>query len=373
MTHASQELPVCILVNQYFGFGKIGGFGSMARRLAEALAARGAEVSVIAPASGELTGETLLNGVNVQTFPPTSLPKAIKLIKGSTARIFHSQEPSLLTALAQFVRPDAAHIVTCRDPRDTRDWWTEFRDASVRRKCKIPLNYALEGSILVTRAVRRSHGVYVPADFLKDKVRRMYRPRADVQFLPNLIHVPAEMPPKANPPTLTYIGRLDGRKRPRLFLDLARVFPECRFLVVGRAENADEDQALRAEYAGLPNVEWVGYIDRFADPARMEDVLARTCILVNTSSREGLPMTFLEAGAYGSAILSAVDPDGFATRFGVHVEEDRFADALRSMLAGPDDPKAMGLRARAYVQERYEWDKALDHHIACYRAHLNSI
>ena len=42
-------MKVCILSPQYFGYGKIGGFGSMSRMLAESLAARGVEVSAVVP------------------------------------------------------------------------------------------------------------------------------------------------------------------------------------------------------------------------------------------------------------------------------------------------------------------------------------
>ena len=49
--------------------------------------------------------------------------------------------------------------------------------------------------------------------------------------------------------------------------------------------------------------------------------------------REGLPRSFLEATYFKCAILSRVDPDGFASRFGRRVENDDFVEGLHSLLA----------------------------------------
>ena len=82
------------------------------------------------------------------------------------------------------------------------------------------------------------------------------------------------------------------------------------------------------------------------------------------AAREGLPLTFLEAGAYGCAILSAVDPDGFATRFGRHVPDDDFAAALHELMS--DSPLTKGARAYQYIRDTYENEMALDAHCRVY-------
>ena len=359
-------MHVCILTSQYFGWGKIGGFGSMSRRLAEALAADGLEVSVIVPRRPGQPAQETVNGVDVRTFSSFDFFGAIRLIKQVKAQIFHSQDPTLLTALAQWFRSDAKHIVTCRDPRDTRDWITEFRDATWGRRLKVPLNWLLEGSPIIRRAVRRADGVYTPAFYLQDKVRRMYQPKCEIGMLPNLIDVPESMPQKAEIPTFTFIGRLDKRKRPEMFLALARQFPDYRFVVVGKAESEERDKELRDTYASLPNVDWVGYVDKFKEKEKMERILSETWVLVNTASREGLPLTFLEAAGHGCAIISAVNPDDFATRFGVHVTDDDFASAIRQLMENREAVCEFARQARAYVQNTYELSAAHRIHLDAY-------
>ena len=371
MTNTDTPLRICILTSQYFGWGKIGGFGRMARSLAEALAERGHEASVVVPRRGDQGPHERVDGVDVLGFRGLSLREARRLIRTSTAEIFHSQDPTVLTALAQWLRPDAVHIVTCRDPRDTKDWFIEFRDASWGRRLKIPMNWTIEASPIVARAVHNADGVYTPAHFLQDKVQRMFRPKAPVGLLPNLIEVPEETPRKPATPVLTWIGRLDRRKRPERFLELASKFPAYRFVVVGRAESRARDSELRERYGSQPNVDWTGYVDRFAEPERMRGILAETWVLVNTASREGLPLTFLEAAGYGCAIVSAVNPDEFATRFGMHVTDDDFAGALTAFFREPEAVRKAGAKARSYVREVYEASRATEVHIETYKALLD--
>lgn len=368
MSDTGSLAGVCILTSQYFGWGKIGGFGSMSRALAEALAARGIDASVIVPRRRGQQPHERVGGVEVFSFPPLDILEVRRLIRTVSASVFHSQDPTFLTALAQWVRPDALHVVTCRDPRDARDWWVEFRDATWGRRGKIPLNWFLESGPLVRWAVRRADAVFTPAHFLRDKVRRMFGPRVPVGFMPNLIEAPDPAPVKPDTPTLTFIGRLDRRKRPELFLDLAARFPDFKFIVVGRAESEARDKQLRRHYGGLSNIEWEGYIDRFKEPERMRSVLARSWALVNTASREGLPLTFLEAAAYGCAIISEVNPDDFASRFGVHVKGGEFAAAIEDFFARPDDVREKGDAGRRYVLEAYEASRAVQAHIDAYLA-----
>ena len=95
-------------------------------------------------------------------------------------------------------------------------------------------------------------------------------------------------------------------------------------------------------------------------PERMHQILSDTWIFVSTAVREGLPLTFLEAAAYGCPIISRVDPDQFATKFGKQVHDDDYSSAIRSLLA--DGPLEKGRAAYEYVRATYETSKALEAH-----------
>ena len=120
------HLHVCILTSQYFDWGIYGGFGSMSRKLGESLAMSGHRVSVIVPGrQGQPPVETIA-GVDIYSFSPRNIVEACRLIKTSEANVFHSQDPTLLTYLAQRLHPRRVHLVTSRDPRELHDWWIEF-------------------------------------------------------------------------------------------------------------------------------------------------------------------------------------------------------------------------------------------------------
>lgn len=367
----SPPVPVCILASQYFGWGIYGGFGSMSRKLAESLVGAGYEVEVIVPRRKGQEPIEDINGVQVKSFPISRPAEAYRLIRSSRARIFHSQDPTVLTAAARAIHPGRVHLVTCRDPRDLSDWWTEFLYATPARRVITPLNYLSESGPLIAAAVRRADGVYVPAHFLRTKVQRMFRLPEPAGFIPNLIDVPASIPPRSGPPVFISVARWDRRKRPEVFLDLAAAFPAYQFIAVGRGSASAEssyDAALRRRYEGIPNLVMPGFINRFTEPDRMHGLLSSAHVFVNTAAREGLPLTFLEAAAHGCAILSAVNPDGFADRFGVNVNDGDFVAGVRRILeAGPE---IRGAAARAYVLATYETKAALAAHILEYERHV---
>ena len=367
----SAKPSICILTSQYFDWGIYGGFGSMSRKLAESLAAAGHRVSVIVPGRrGQRPLETI-EGVQIQSFSPRSVLEACRLIKESGADIFHSQDPTVLTYLAQRLHPRRIHLVTSRDPRDLRDWWIEFLYATPTRRLLTPFNYLTEAGFFVRQAVRRADGVFCPAHFLKEKVKRLYGLKTLPTLLPNLIDVPAVPPQKGDQPTLTFVARWDKRKRPWIFLELAKQFPEYRFVAVGQGSASAEagfDAGLRRRYRDVPNLEMPGLINRFREPERMHRLLSDTWVFVSTAVREGLPLTFLEAAAYGCPIVSRVDPDQFASKFGKQVHNDDYAGAIRSLLA--EGPLEKGRAAYEYVRETYETSRALQAHVQAYEYHL---
>jgi glycosyltransferase involved in cell wall biosynthesis len=295
-------------------------------------------------------------------FEPAAPWRAAALLKSCDADIYHSEEPSFTTWLAQRTLPGRKHVITLRDTRDLSDWVTELRYPSLNR-LQVLTNFLYEDSVLVRRAVRRADRVCCAAEFLRAKGARKYRLQSEPELLPTPVAVPAEVR-KSERPTVCYLARWDRRKRPELFLDLARQFPQVHFVAVGRSRDPAFERGLRERYAGLPNLEMPGHLDQFGSSG-LTDLLSESWIMVNTAQREGLPNAFLEAGAHGCAILSAVDPDGFASRFGAYVPDDDFAGGLAHLLNG-GEWRARGEQARDYVRKTFELESAIDRHLAIY-------
>jgi len=184
-------------------------------------------------------------------------------------------------------------------------------------------------------------------------------------FLPSPVRAPEVSLQKAEQPTVCYIGRWDRRKRPEVFFELARSFPGVRFIAMGQARTSARTEALRRQYAGVPNLEMPGFLDQFSS-REFQQLLSQSWILVNTALREGLPRSFLEAAYFKCAILSRVDPDGFASRFGRRVDNDDFAEGLHSLLA-QDRWRECGEAAHDYVSGKYGIEQSVSQHLEVYR------
>lgn len=355
-------MRVCLICVEIFAWGKYGGFGRATRLIGRELVKRGVEVTAVVPRRKGQRPVEDLDGIRVLGFKPQELFSLKRLFKEADADIYHSQEPSLGTYLAMQAMPDRKHVVTFIDPRDSGDWQTEFRLPSLS-PAQVIANWLYEDNWLVQAAVRRADARYAAAYFIAPKAKAKYRLSAEPEFLSTPVTVPQAVQ-KAAEPTVCYIARWDKRKRPEIFFELAKAFPEVRFLAAGKSRNEEWDQYLRQKYAGLPNLEMLGFIDQFRGD-ELSNLLEKSWILVNTAAREGLPNAFIEAIAHQCAILSAVDPDHFASRYGYYAQDDDFVKGLKALLENGfwRQQAAAGYQ---YAKDVFALDKAIDQHMTIY-------
>lgn len=355
-------MRICLLSTEIFAWGKYGGFGRATRTIGRELARRGLAVSAIVPRRPGQQAVESLDDITVLSYPMGSPWQVAGLCRAADADIYHSQEPSTATWFALRAMPGRRHVVTFRDPRDWSDWRTELAHPSLSQ-LQVVANFMYEDNPLVHRAVRRADRRFCAAHCIQSKVVAKYGLQDPPPLLPTPVVIP-RMVRKASQPTVCYLARWDRRKRPHLFFDLVERFPGVRFLAVGRSRDAGYDRELRERYGHLPNLELVGFVDQFGSE-ELSAILGRSWIVVNTAAREGLPNAFLEAAAHRCAILSEVDPDGFASRFGTRVEAADFADGLDWLLAH-DRWRERGARGQAHVREIFELNRAVDDHLAVY-------
>ncbi len=140
------------------------------------------------------------------------------------------------------------------------------------------------------------------------------------------------------------------------------------FLAAGRARDPDFEQELRQRYGSVPNLQLLGFVDQF-ESAKLYALLSQSWILVNTSVREGLPTSFLEALANKCALLSSVDPGGVTREYGEFVTDDDFAAGLSKLLRD-DAWLAKGEAGWTYVNRTFELQAVLDRHLEAYQRTL---
>jgi glycosyltransferase involved in cell wall biosynthesis len=356
------NMRICLICVEIFAWGKYGGFGMATRTLGRELTKRGIEVFAIVPRRKGQKPVEELDGITVLSHPYYFPFAAIDLVKRCGADIYHSQEPSFGTYLAIKAMPDRKHVITIRDPRKLHDWKKEFQLPS-RNRLQVLLSYLYEDNFFVSMAVRRADRVFCASDHLIPKVKSKYISRQSFDFLPTPIFIPNNVR-KSVSPTICSVGRLDRRKRPEIFFELAKRFPHIRFISVGESRDGEWDSFLRREYSSLPNLEMVGFIDQFSSKEHSK-ILDKSWIVINSATREGLPLSFLEAAAHKCAILSSVDPGGFVSKFGYYAEDGDFVKGLNVLLAD-QMWKERGELAYKFVEESFELNRAIDRHIQVY-------
>jgi glycosyltransferase involved in cell wall biosynthesis len=363
-----KRIKLGIVANEFFGqqIGGIGGFGWAARQVAKLFNERpehGVE-AVFLKATLQPDGAT---NVRVHDTPLITRGEG----RLSSVRRLRAERLDQLLMIDYrpsyrfFARalPRTPIIVWVRDPRTPED----VRKISTLRvpgaEGMLPQGAAaidctsLGNIVRASRLLARPVLFATPAPALAANVPGTYgvRPR-EVAFLPNIIDLNRGEVPKSARQRVVFLGRLDPIKRPWLFAKMAEQFPEVEFLLMGRAQFEGEGAWRPVD---LPaNVRLLGHVDG-AEKLR---TLASAWVLVNTSIHEGLAVSFLEALACETPIISCQNPEDVVSRFGIYVGRwdgdgldalPRFGEALRHLLQDTATRTRLGEEGRAWVTETH--------------------
>lgn len=152
---------------------------------------------------------------------------------------------------------------------------------------------------------------------------------------------------------ILWIGRVETyHKRAPLAVDIARQFPEERFVLVLNPRDAELERKLTAEMPA--NV----HVIRQLPFSQMPGLFSKAKLYFNTSSRqyEGFPNAFLQATVCGTPISSLEVGTEFLNSSGAGLCADgnleQQVQDIRTLLADPD-PNARMARALEYVNQHY--------------------
>ena len=101
---------------------------------------------------------------------------------------------------------------------------------------------------------------------------------------------------------ILWVGRLIESKSPEKYLELARRLPYYNFKMIGGLSYGDENyyKKIRFKSKNLKNLEFLGSVPRL----NIDKHYSESYLLINTSSSEGFPNTFLEAWANKIPVIS---------------------------------------------------------------------
>ena len=371
-------MRVCLVSPEVFSWGYYGGFGFLTRVLGRELTRRGYEVSVVTVKRHGQREIEELDGIKVYGFPshddkPHTLRALLSRLesmdyyKKVEAEIYHSQAISYNTFAAQRAMPHSIHLVTFQDPYDLHEW---RKISQVDEKYQFTPTFRLRIIVenrLLSQACKRADGLYSQAKFLIPKAKRLFGLKESPTFLPNPIYIPDRSIRKSDSPLVCFLARWDPQKRVELFLRLAKELPDIDFIAMGRSNDPRTDALIRKRYTDLPNLTLTGFVSE----EEKSRILERSWLLVNTSIREALPVSFLEALAHETPILSGENPDSITKCYGYHVKGDNYSAGLRYLLRY-ERWRELGRLGREYVEKVHKADKVLDMHVEVYRSYLEA-
>lgn len=173
------------------------------------------------------------------------------------------------------------------------------------------------------------------------------------RYLPNGFIIPP-MPVHHQPHTILWVGRAHASKQPEVFVRLAQQFPAEQFVMILNPQEPAIEQAVQRLTAALPNLSVVKGVPFFV----VDQYFSEAKVFINTSSAEGFPNTFIQAGIAGCPILSlTVNPDHFLDTFNTgwcaQGSELELQKQLRQLLAEPALLQTAGRNNRQYVEAHH--------------------
>jgi glycosyltransferase involved in cell wall biosynthesis len=354
------------------GATRIGGFGWAASRAAEALRGAGDHPVFVCPDVEALRDPPPAFGATPLIAKQDGVLAFVRELRRARPDVLLSIDyrPSYDSAFKAL--PRTPMIVWVRDPRPPEVVAAVARiRIPGRPEGELPQGLdaidctPLGRIVRWSRPLRRSVVFASPApDALAPKASGTYgHDPGELALLPNPIPVAHRLSPKAPAPRVVFLARLDPHKRPWLFVELARAFPDVEFVMVGQSHFSG---AGAWQPSDLPaNLRLVGNL---AGEEKLRELDA-AWVLVNTSLHEGLAVSFQEALASRTPLLGFVDPEGVVSRFGISVGSfpgdglaalPKLRDGLARLLGDDALRERFGRDGAAWVLGRHTPERFVD-------------
>ena len=168
---------------------------------------------------------------------------------------------------------------------------------------------------------------------------------------------------------LLYLGRLVPEKHPELLIEAFKELDTDKSLVIagGGSDTSEYEASLREAAQGDNRIVFTGFVN--GEP--LEELYSNCYAYVLPSDVEGMPMSLLEAMAYGCCCVTSDIPEcaDVLAGDGVTFEKgsaDSLRSALRDLLADAGRAGALGTAAKAHVEKTYNWDSVVERTLAVY-------
>jgi glycosyltransferase involved in cell wall biosynthesis len=366
-----------------------GGIGTYAGILAPALAAAGAQVTVLSAVAGQARSRHVReDGVTVLRAP-------LRALRGA-GRLTRMPQAARRLALARAVRREVLALDVAPDVVECPEWGAEgLLLAATGLPVVVRLHssaaqvfpYTLQGAgcfgldrraavALEARAARRAALVTSTEANAEGGARALGLDPATVRRIahPVIARAPAPWPAGA-PPRVLFAGRLEPRKGPetlvRALPAVLAAVPGARLAFAGRdAGSAPALRRLAAELGVAHAVELLGHCDR----AALDAHIAAATVCAVPSRWESFGNVVAEAALLGRPVVASdIAPfrelvgEGRTGRLVPATDAAAWATAIVGLLADPARAAAMGRAGAAHVRALGDPARIAEQTLAAYR------
>ena len=200
--------------------------------------------------------------------------------------------------------------------------------------------------------MRRANLIAAQTRRQQELLQRNYR--LDSKLV-NMVAEPAQLPgPGSQDIDVLWVGSFRPVKRPEALVELAGLLPELRFALAGgyAADMESYFNRVTAAAKSRPNLTVYGAVPY----QQVGALFDRAKVLVNTSTLEGFPNTFLQAWMRGIPVVSTFDPDGIIVRErlgAAAATPAELAPAIATQVSNEASRQAAAERIRAFALREF--------------------
>ncbi len=158
--------------------------------------------------------------------------------------------------------------------------------------------------------VQHAHIILAQNNFQKDTIFSVFKKSSIINY--SSTHIPCYNLKREN--IILFIATMKDFKRPHLFCEIAGEYSKSsyNFKIIGKNFIDSKKSITLLENMKLNNVEYLGQLEL----EEVRQYLDKSKLLINTSSAEGFPNTFVQAFSHGVPVITlGVNPDNLIDNY----------------------------------------------------------
>ena len=186
----------------------------------------------------------------------------------------------------------------------------------------------------------------------------------------NGIHIPDAIAPikykdtEHYRPKFLWVGSIRKRKRPELYIELAKQVQDAEFIMIGgEGDNPSFFEKIKEEASKVRNINYIGFVP----PDKIGEYYRTAFAYINTSYLEGFPNTYLQSWVYGVPTLTIeIDPDNIISKNNIGIVSGSFENLIsevKRLIENPAERDSMSERAFNYVRENHSIENIAEKYI----------